>query len=88
MNNDTWPIWGYRILHEVKYEDDKICESSRVQEFEGMRFKISNMWYEAMKTSKSLIKDEGDLNQDDVGWTELLFWGRCTEYLYLNIVQN
>jgi hypothetical protein len=28
---------------------------------------VSNMQYEVMKTSKSLIKDEGDLNQNNVG---------------------
>jgi hypothetical protein len=40
------------------------------EKFGSMRFKISNMQYEVtrfMKTLKSLIKDEGDLNQNNVG---------------------
>jgi hypothetical protein len=52
------------ILHEAKYEDDNICKSLR---FEVRDIKCAVQGYEVMKASKSFIKDERDLNQDDVG---------------------
>jgi hypothetical protein len=55
-------IWGWQ-----KY--------MRVQEYEVWDIKYAVWGYEVMKTLKSLIKDEGDLNQNDMRWTELLFWG-------------
>jgi hypothetical protein len=49
------------ILHEVKYEDDNI---HRVQRVEVRDINICNT---SRKTSKSLVKYEGDLNQYDMG---------------------
>jgi hypothetical protein len=40
INDNTWPIQGDMILHKVKYEDDKIHESSRVW---GLRYQICGM---------------------------------------------
>jgi hypothetical protein len=56
-------------------------------EVQGIKYMVQG--YKVMKTSKSLIKDEGDLNQNDEGWTKLLFFGGVLqEHLYLNTMQN
>jgi hypothetical protein len=39
INDDT--IQGYEILHEVKYKDDNIHESSGVQ---GSRYQLHSTW--------------------------------------------
>jgi hypothetical protein len=39
----------------------------RIQEYEVQDIKYAVQDYEVMKTLKSLIKDKGDLNQNDVG---------------------
>jgi hypothetical protein len=59
---DQYRVTGF--LCEVKYEDDNICESSGVQ---GSRYQICGARLKVTKTLKSLIKDEGDLDQNDVG---------------------
>jgi hypothetical protein len=41
INDDTWPIWGYRILCKVKYEDDNINKRLGVQ---GLRYQICGTW--------------------------------------------
>jgi hypothetical protein len=57
----------YRVTRFYARQNMRMTKYVRVWEYEVQDIKYAVQGYEVMKTLKSLIKDEGDLNQNDVG---------------------